>query len=75
MAGGRSGAVERLRRLLGTMVDGEVENRREGCGSGCSTVNAITGLAAKDPLGAEILEKDLERRPFSFRSVIDVGKR
>ncbi|WP_185893575.1 hypothetical protein [Streptomyces sp. WAC08241] len=50
-----SGAVERVRRLLGVIVDGGMENRRAGYGSGCFTVNTLTGLAAKDPLVAEIL--------------------
>ncbi|GGZ20164.1 TetR family transcriptional regulator [Streptomyces nitrosporeus] len=70
-----SSAAERVRRLLDIIIDGEMENRRKGYGSGCFTVNTITGLAAKDPLVAEILEKDLERRLFSLRSVINDGKR
>lgn len=66
---------ERIRRLLGIIIDGEMENRREGYGSGCFTVNTITGLAAKDPLVAEILDKDQERRLFSLRTVIAEGRR
>ncbi|MGC5360252.1 TetR/AcrR family transcriptional regulator [Streptomyces sp. DT24] len=72
--GGRN-AIERIQRLLDVIIDGEMENRREGYGSGCFTVNTITGLASKDPLVAEILEKDLERRLFSLRSVVNDGKR
>lgn len=67
-------ALERVRGLLAVIIDGEMESRREGYGSGCFTVNTITGLASKDPLVAEILDKDLERRLFSLRSVIKDGK-
>jgi TetR/AcrR family transcriptional repressor of nem operon len=68
-------AVARVRTLLSVIIDGEMENRREGYGSGCFTVNTLTGLTSSDPQIAEILEKDLERRLFSLRSVIKDGKR
>uniref|UniRef100_UPI0036D392D2 TetR/AcrR family transcriptional regulator n=1 Tax=Streptomyces amakusaensis TaxID=67271 RepID=UPI0036D392D2 len=68
-------AVERIRRLLAVIVEAEMESRRSGYGSGCFTVNTITGLASKDPLVAEILDKDLKRRLFLLRSVINDGKR
>ncbi|WP_326675069.1 TetR/AcrR family transcriptional regulator [Streptomyces sp. NBC_01237] len=68
-------AAERLRELLSVIVDSEMENRRSGYGSGCFTVNTITGLAASDPKVADVLEKDLERRLTSLRAVVAEGKR
>ncbi|MFF4407572.1 TetR/AcrR family transcriptional regulator [Streptomyces sp. NPDC001404] len=71
---GRS-AVEKIRALFEVVIDGEMENRRLGHGSGCFTVNTVTGPAADDPGVAEILAKDLERRLGAFRAVVEEGKR
>jgi AcrR family transcriptional regulator len=67
-------APERIRRLLGVIIDGELANRRDGYGAGCFTVNTITGLASKDVLVAETLDRDLQRRLDSLRSLLAVGK-
>ncbi|MFB7498777.1 TetR/AcrR family transcriptional regulator [Streptomyces sp. NPDC056161] len=67
-------ALERVRGLLAVVIDGEMESRRKGHGSGCFTVNTITSLASKDPLVAKIIDTDLERRLFSLRSVIKSGR-
>ncbi|MGR8012108.1 TetR/AcrR family transcriptional regulator [Streptomyces hypolithicus] len=71
---GRS-AVERVGALFAVIIDGEMENRREGYGAGCFTVNTITEQAANGPEVAEALDRDLERRLFSLRSVVMDGKR
>ncbi|MCS0602950.1 TetR/AcrR family transcriptional regulator [Streptomyces sp. LP11] len=68
-------ALERLESFLTVILDGEMENRRDGYGSGCFTVNTITSLAANDPHIAAILEKDLQRRLFSLRTVVEQGRR
>ncbi|MGP3638497.1 TetR/AcrR family transcriptional regulator [Streptomyces sp. 24-1644] len=68
-------AAARVHSFLALIIDSEMENRRDGGGSGCFAVNTVTGLAAKDPQIAEILERDLQRRLFSLRSVIEEGKR
>jgi len=67
-------APERIRRLLAVIVDDEMNNRREGYGAGCFTVNTITGLTSKDTDVAEILDRDLERRLDSLRSLLVLGK-
>lgn len=68
-------AAERIRRLFSVIIESEMENRREGCGSGCFTVNTTTALAASDPQVAEVLNRDLERRLVSLRAVIAEGGR
>ncbi len=68
-------AAERVRALFSVIIEGEMENRREGYGSGCFTVNTTTQMAASDPQIAEVLNRDLERRLVSLRAVIAEGKR
>lgn len=68
-------ALERLRALLAAIVDGEIENRRDGRSLGCLTVNTTVELAGRDPEAAELVERDLERRVASLRDVIAAGQR
>lgn len=72
---GRLDALARIRRLLEIIIDGEMENRRAGYGSGCFLVNTITALATRDPRVAAIVDKDRERRLVSLRAAIAEGKR
>ena len=65
---------ERIGALLDLIVDDELRNQREGHGAGCFAVNTITGLASNDPQVQEILDRDLERRLDSLRSVLTEGK-
>lgn len=68
-------ALTRVRRLLGTIIDSELAMRQQGYGSGCFAVNTITSLAPKDVRIADILERDLERRLLSLRTVVAEGRR
>ncbi|WP_329258597.1 TetR/AcrR family transcriptional regulator [Actinoallomurus sp. NBC_01490] len=67
-------AVERIRALLRTIVDGEMENRRNGH-PGCLTVNTTVELAGRDAEVAALLERDLARRLDVIRTVIETGRR
>ncbi|MFC7304422.1 TetR/AcrR family transcriptional regulator [Streptomyces monticola] len=72
---GDGSGAERIRALLSTVVAAELENRREGHGSGCFTVNTIASLASRDPQIAQILDKDLRWRLSSLRAAIEAGRR
>lgn len=67
--------LERVRALLGLIVDDELANRSGGRGSGCFTVNTITTLAARHPDVARVIEDDLYRRLSSLRLTFAAGQR
>ncbi|WP_285616739.1 TetR/AcrR family transcriptional regulator [Actinoallomurus iriomotensis] len=67
-------AAERIRALLGEIVDGEMENRRSGH-PGCLTVNTTVEFAGRDAEIAALLERDLARRLEALRTVIETGRR
>lgn len=71
---GRS-PVERLRALLAAVIDGEMDTRRDGRSIGCLTVNTTVELAGRDPVAAEILDRDVEWRAAALRILIDAGRR
>ncbi|MGP4017307.1 TetR/AcrR family transcriptional regulator [Saccharopolyspora sp. 5N708] len=68
-------ALERIRALLATIIDAELENRRGGRSFGCLTVNSTVELAGRDPEAAKVLDRDNERRLASMRAVIEAGQR
>jgi AcrR family transcriptional regulator len=68
-------AVERIRALLAKIINDESENRRNGHGLGCLTVNTTVELAGRDPEIARLLDRDLVRRLNSFQTVIEAGRR
>ncbi|MCI2421854.1 TetR/AcrR family transcriptional regulator [Saccharopolyspora sp. K220] len=67
--------LERIRALLATIVDAELENRRDGRSFGCLTVNSTVELAGRDPEAAKLLDRDSRRRLASLRAAIGVGQR
>jgi hypothetical protein len=67
--------VARIRALFASIVDGEVENRRDGHSIGCLTVNTTVELAGRDPEAAGMLEHDQERRLVTMSAVIATGQR
>jgi AcrR family transcriptional regulator len=67
--------LERIRALLATIVDTELENRRDGRSFGCLTVNSTVELAGRDPEAAKVLDRDNDRRLASMRAVIAAGQR
>jgi TetR/AcrR family transcriptional repressor of nem operon len=68
-------AVERIHALFATIIEGELENRRDGRSLGCLTVNTTVELAGRDPEAAGMLERDLERRLVALRAVVAAGQR
>jgi TetR/AcrR family transcriptional regulator, transcriptional repressor for nem operon len=68
-------AVDRIRTLLASVIDGEMENRPGGRSMGCLTVNSTVELAGRDPDIARMLERDVRRRLGALGDVIGVGLR
>jgi TetR/AcrR family transcriptional regulator, transcriptional repressor for nem operon len=68
-------AMERLHALFVMIIEAEQENRRDGRGLGCLTVNMTVELAGRDRVAARMLEVDLERRLEAMRAVIMTGQR
>jgi TetR/AcrR family transcriptional repressor of nem operon len=68
-------AMERIRALFAMIIEAEQENRRDGRGLGCLTVNMTVELAGRDPVAARTLELDVERRLEAMRVVIATGQR
>ncbi|MDA3649611.1 TetR/AcrR family transcriptional regulator [Saccharopolyspora indica] len=67
--------LERIRALLGVVVESELENRRDGRSPGCLTVNTVVELAGRDAEAAQVLDRDGERRLNALRMVIESGQR
>ncbi|MEV6121669.1 TetR/AcrR family transcriptional regulator [Streptomyces sp. NPDC052077] len=67
-------ATERLRALLAGILRTEAENRRDGHGIGCLTVNTTMELAARDPEISRMLARDTERRVESLSACIARGQ-
>ncbi|KAA9150007.1 TetR/AcrR family transcriptional regulator [Amycolatopsis acidicola] len=68
-------ALQRVRVLMQSLVDGECENREYGRSIGCLTVNSTVELAGRDPEAGAILRKDTEQRLALLRDVIAAGQR
>jgi AcrR family transcriptional regulator len=68
-------APERIRALFAMIIAVEHENRRDGRGLGCLTVNMTVELAGRDPVAARTLELDTQRRIEAMRVVIAAGQR
>lgn len=71
----RRPALERVRVLLASIVDTEIENRRDGRSIGCLTVNTTVELAGRDPEAARLMERDAERRITAMAAVVAAGQR
>lgn len=67
--------LERIRALFAEIVDTELENRRDGRGFGCMTVNSVVELAGRDPEVVKVLDRDTELRLSVLRAVIEAGQR
>ncbi|MGW0658357.1 TetR/AcrR family transcriptional regulator [Streptodolium elevatio] len=67
--------ADRIRALFARILRTEAENRRDGYGLGCLTVNTTMELAGRDPEIALMLERDAERRLAALAAVIGVGQR
>lgn len=72
---GTRSAADRLRALLSVVIAGEEENRRDGRGIGCLTVNTVVELAGRDAEAAAVIERDRERRLTALRAVVEQGQR
>ncbi|MFD7644620.1 TetR/AcrR family transcriptional regulator [Kitasatospora sp. NPDC059795] len=70
-----SSAIERIRALFARILETEAENRRDGHGLGCLTVNTTMELAGRDPEIALMLDRDTQRRLASLSAVIASGQR
>ncbi|MEU1725300.1 TetR/AcrR family transcriptional regulator [Actinomadura sp. ATCC 39365] len=68
-------AIERIRALFARILRTEAENRRDGHGLGCLTVNTTMELAGRDPEIALMLARDAERRAAGLSAVIRSGQR
>lgn len=68
-------AAERIRALFAKIINDESENRRNGRGFGCLTVNTTVELAGRDAEITRLLDRDMTRRLESFRAVIEAGQR
>ncbi|MFI7111489.1 TetR/AcrR family transcriptional regulator [Nonomuraea sp. NPDC050227] len=68
-------AIERVRALFARILRTEAENRRDGHGLGCLTVNTTMELAGRDPEIALMLARDAERRAAGLSAVIRSGQR
>lgn len=68
-------ATERIRALFAKIINDESENRRNGRGFGCLTVNTTVELAGRDAEITRLLDRDMTRRLESFRAVIEAGQR
>ncbi|MEU6819640.1 TetR/AcrR family transcriptional regulator [Streptomyces atriruber] len=67
-------ATERVRALFDRVIDGELEQRRDGHSIGCLTVNTTVELAGRDPEAARMLERDLDTRLTALRTAIRTGQ-
>ncbi|WP_379479164.1 TetR/AcrR family transcriptional regulator [Nonomuraea roseola] len=68
-------AIERIRALFAKILQTEAENRRDGYGLGCLTVNTTMELAGRDPEIALMLDRDTEYRVVNLSAVIGSGQR
>ncbi|RSN11673.1 TetR family transcriptional regulator [Nonomuraea sp. WAC 01424] len=68
-------ATERIRALFARILRTEAENRRDGHGLGCLTVNTTMELAGRDPEIALMLARDTERRIAGLTTAIRDGRR
>lgn len=68
-------AAERIRALFARVLQTETENRRDGHGLGCLTVNTTMELAGRDPEIALMLTRDSERRITGLSATIRDGQR
>ncbi|MFF0461589.1 TetR/AcrR family transcriptional regulator [Streptomyces mexicanus] len=71
----RLSGAERIRVLLGRVVEGEAERRAQGRHAGCLTVNTTVELAGRDARAAQMLERDTARRLAALRGAIEAGRR
>ncbi|NEB77739.1 TetR/AcrR family transcriptional regulator [Streptomyces sp. SID14478] len=67
--------LDRLRDLFTSIVDTEIDTRRDGRSRGCLTVNTTVELAGRDPEAAALLERDLATRLAALRAAIAAGQR
>lgn len=67
-------AVDRIRALLGLIIDSESENQSNGH-PGCLTVNTTVELAGRETEIAQLLERDMVRRLGTLQAVIAAGQR
>lgn len=68
-------AIDRIRALFARILQTEADNRRDGYGLGCLTVNTTMELAGRDPEIARMLDRDTEYRLANLRAVIASGQR
>ncbi|MEU4547604.1 TetR/AcrR family transcriptional regulator [Nonomuraea dietziae] len=68
-------AIERIRALFAKILQTEAENRRDGYGLGCLTVNTTMELAGRDPEIALMLDRNTEYRVANLSAVIKSGQR
>ncbi|MGP3919271.1 TetR/AcrR family transcriptional regulator [Nonomuraea sp. 10N515B] len=68
-------AIERIRALFAKILQTEAENRRDGYGLGCLTVNTTMELAGRDPEIALMLDRNTEYRLVNLSTVIESGQR
>ncbi|HEY3503985.1 MAG TPA: TetR/AcrR family transcriptional regulator [Actinocatenispora sp.] len=67
-------AVERIRTLFERIIDTEFEQRRNGRGLGCLTVNSTVELSGRDERITHMLDRDLDVRLAALRTVIEAGR-
>ncbi|WP_425837709.1 TetR/AcrR family transcriptional regulator [Streptomyces fractus] len=67
--------LDRIRAFFAMTVDTETATRKDGRSRGCLTVNTTVELAGRDPESARLLERDLDVRLATLRSVIAAGQR
>ncbi|WP_433411155.1 TetR/AcrR family transcriptional regulator [Microtetraspora malaysiensis] len=67
-------AIERIRALFAKILQTEAENRRDGYGLGCLTVNTTMELAGRDPEIALMLDRNTEQRVVNLSAVIESGQ-
>ncbi|WP_262928231.1 MULTISPECIES: TetR/AcrR family transcriptional regulator [unclassified Streptomyces] len=68
-------ATERIRALFDEILQVERENRRNGYGLGCLTVNTTTELSGRDQEIALMLDRNTEQRVAGLSAVIAIGQR
>jgi AcrR family transcriptional regulator len=68
-------AVERVRALFASVIDGEYARPGRGRSIGCLSVNTTVELAGRDARVAEVLDRDLDRRLDGLREVLRAGQR
>lgn len=67
-------ASDRIRTLFAMVVQDEEDNRRDGHGLGCLTVNTIAELSGRDAEGIRLIQRDTEHRLTALRSALSAGQ-